>query len=176
MIAGRFHGTSYHGSSTANSSHAAGGLLNQGGGGSPTTHTYTIDPRMIASEIVREYKENLEQAESGLFGDDDVDDDEGGLGLAANTNTMHGGASAAVDGSGGGGNGEYLNNSKNLATLHVGLGSGDRAIEGENLHGLTPDYKHPLLLKHPISCHTHIHSLKRHNLTLSHCISSLSLS
>ena len=84
---------------------------------------------MIASEIVREYKENLEQAESGLFGDDDVDDDEGGLGLSASTNQMNGNTSAVADS--GGGNSEYQNNSKQFMTLHVGLGSGDRAIEGD---------------------------------------------
>ena len=94
MIAGRFHGTSFHGNNTStNSTQGGGGVLYHGAGGGgvlPPPQIYTIDPRIIASEIVREYKENLEQAESGLFGDEDVDDDEGGLGLAASANNTNG--------------------------------------------------------------------------------------
>jgi hypothetical protein len=83
-----------------------------GGGG--------LDPRRVASEIVSEYKESLEQAESGLFGpaeaaDGDDDDGGGGGGLG-----LHSGAPAGGPAAAGGG-------------LPTGLGAHDKAVDAAQI-------------------------------------------
>ena len=82
-----------------------------------------LDPRRVASEIVREYKESLEQAESGLFGaaeEADGGDDDGGGGLGLHCSAGAGaGAGAGASAVAGG--------------MPTGLGTGDKAVDAAQI-------------------------------------------